>query len=150
MPNSQPRLVLDTNVVLDLLHFADPAATPVLAALESGEARCHADALALDELARVVAYPALALSVPAGQALVERYRRLAVMTERSEPPPGLPRCRDPDDQKFIELAVQVGADLLVSKDKALLGLRGRQGLAFSIVGPVAAGAWLAERISSRR
>ena len=32
------------------------------------------------------------------------------------------RCRDPDDQKFIDLAVAVGAALLFSKDRALLDL----------------------------
>ena len=34
----------------------------------------------------------------------------------------LPLCRDTDDQKFIELAYQSGAAMLITKDKALLKL----------------------------
>lgn len=34
----------------------------------------------------------------------------------------LPLCRDPDDQKFLELAQACAADILISKDKALLKL----------------------------
>jgi putative PIN family toxin of toxin-antitoxin system len=130
-------LVIDTNVVLDLFHFADPAALPLLDALEAGRIRCLADGAALDELARVVAYPEFGLSAAAGRALVERYRRLAVPVEPGEVPQ-LPRCRDRDDQKFLELAFRSGADLLVSKDKALLKLKGRTKLPFRIVKPTEA------------
>lgn len=35
---------------------------------------------------------------------------------------GLPLCTDPDDQKFLELSLQAGADVLITKDKALLKL----------------------------
>ena len=35
---------------------------------------------------------------------------------------GLPICSDPDDQKFLELALQAGAQTLLTKDKALLKL----------------------------
>jgi putative PIN family toxin of toxin-antitoxin system len=134
-------LVIDTNVVLDLFHFADPASLPLLAALEAGRIRCLADGAALDELARVVAYPEFRLSADAGRSLVERYRRLAVAVEPGEVPK-LPKCRDRDDQKFLELAFRCQADLLVSKDKALLKLKGRTNLPFRILTPAGAVACL--------
>ena len=56
--------------------------------------------------------------------------------------PALPRCRDRDDQKFLELAARAQADVLVSKDKALLKLRGRTRLPFRILTPAAACALL--------
>jgi predicted nucleic acid-binding protein len=34
----------------------------------------------------------------------------------------LPRCADPDDQKFLQLALASGARWLISKDNALLKL----------------------------
>ena len=135
------RLVLDTNVVLDLLHFADPAATPLFAALEAGRARCFADHASLGELARVVGYAEFGLSETAGTALVERYRQL-VVTIGPGSVPKLPQCRDPDDQKFLELAFRSQADLLVSKDKALLKLKGRTNLGFRIVPPAGMVAYL--------
>ncbi|RIV65146.1 putative toxin-antitoxin system toxin component, PIN family, partial [Burkholderia pseudomallei] len=41
------------------------------------------------------------------------------------PPRPLPKCRDRDDQKFLELAYTARADWLVSKDRALLKLTRR-------------------------
>jgi predicted nucleic acid-binding protein len=42
-----------------------------------------------------------------------------------EPPRCSLRCKDPDDQVFIDLAVHVGARWLFSKDAALLKLARR-------------------------
>ena len=38
----------------------------------------------------------------------------------------LPACRDPDDQKFLEAALAVRADWLITKDRALLELERRR------------------------
>ena len=51
------RLVLDTNVVLDLLHFDDPAVAPIRRALQEGKAACIGNAACRDELAHVLSYP---------------------------------------------------------------------------------------------
>ncbi|MDR2186523.1 MAG: putative toxin-antitoxin system toxin component, PIN family [Azonexus sp.] len=130
------RLVLDTNVVLDLLHWADADAAPIMAALTARRAECLADERTLGELRRVLTYPRLRLTAAAMADYDARYTALAHLV----PPgaaPALPRCRDRDDQMFLELAARAGADLLVSKDKALLQLRGRGQLGFRIVSPLA-------------
>lgn len=133
------RLVLDTNVVLDLLHFADAEALPILAALERGEAECWSDAASLEELARVVAYPEFRLDAAASAALCARYRHLARIAEAvCAPLPPLPKCKDPDDQKFLELAARMGAGTLITKDKALLALARSKRLSFQILTPAAA------------
>lgn len=138
------RLVLDTNVVMDLLHFRDAAVQSVADALAAGNVTCLADATTLDELERVVGYPEFHLAADAQAALLARYRALVTVMPPGEAP-RLPRCQDPDDQKFLELAARAGADLLVSKDKALLHLKGRQGLAFQIAPPAVAGDFLSNR-----
>ena len=46
----------------------------------------------------------------------------------------LPRCSDPHDQKFLELALAAQADVLVTKDQALLELARRK-LPFRIAPP---------------
>lgn len=121
-----PALVLDTNIVLDLLVFADPAAAPLRAALAAGERRWLATAAMREELARVLAYPQIVprlawygLDAPGVLAAYDGQTRCV------EPAPRAPvTCRDPDDQRFIDLAVAHGAGLL-SKDHAVLRLRRR-------------------------
>lgn len=154
--------VLDTNVVLDLFHFDDPVARPLRQALEAGQVRCVASAATLDELRCVLAYPEFKLD-PARQAVIlTRYQALAEPAEpidagEGQPRTGtpihcglkpvsgrMPRCSDTDDQKFLDLAAASGAHALVSKDRALLGLRRRCASMFRIMTPAEAVRWLAE------
>ncbi len=136
------RLVLDTNVVLDLFHWGNVDAVPIMDALEGGRIECLADQLTLDELQRVLTYPQLKLTPEMAVDRYQHYSRLVQLVGEGEAPP-LPRCQDRDDQKFLELAARCGADLLVSKDKALLKLRGRTKLAFQILKPAQASALIA-------
>jgi len=135
------RLVLDTNVVLDLFHWANTDAVPIMAALESGRIACFADERTLDELQRVLTYPQLKMTPDMMSERYARYSGLIQLVPAGEAPP-LPRCKDRDDQKFLELAARCGANILVSKDKALLKLRGRTTLTFQIMKPAAASALL--------
>ncbi len=135
------RIVLDTNVVLDLFHWANTDAVPIMAALEAGQIECLVDERTLDELQRVLTYPQLKLTPEMIAERWARYRGLVQLIPAGEAPP-LPRCQDRDDQKFLELAARAGADLLVSKDKALLKLRGRSKLTFQILKPAPASALL--------
>lgn len=122
------KLVLDTNVVLEMLHWQDPRCAALLAALQQGRATCHTDAGCLAELQRVLGYPQIGRDDAAQAALLDRYRGLAAEVcadsqarPASDAPP-LPRCRDADDQKFLELAAYCRADLLVTRDRELLRL----------------------------
>jgi len=135
------RLVLDTNVVLDLFHWANTDAVPIMAALEGGRIACFADERTLDELQRVLTYPQLKMTPDMISERYARYSGLIQLVPAGEAP-ALPRCKDRDDQKFLELAARCGANILVSKDKALLRLRGRTTLAFQIMKPAAASALL--------
>lgn len=138
------RLVLDTNVVLDLLHFDDPAVAPLRQALADGRAACCASAATRAELAHVLSRPQFRIGADELRRLLDTYDALARPCAAAGAG-ALPPCRDPDDQKFLELAQAAGADLLVTKDKALLALAGKSGrLGFRIVPPAAAAALLAE------
>ncbi len=119
------RLVLDTNVVLDLVVFQDPGAENLRSAIEAKRVTLLTTADCMGELRRVLAYPRFGLDAGA-QAKALRW-----VEDRSQPietlpaQPGLPRCSDPDDQKFLELAWAANADVLVTKDRALLDLARR-------------------------
>jgi len=117
------RLVLDTNIVLDLLHFFDRHTAALQCAIAAGRVRCFSDHDCLAELERVSAYPQFALAAPARAALLAGYR---AMVSQLEAEPGedatLPRCRDVDDQKFLVLAARARADFLITRDRQLLRL----------------------------
>ena len=120
------QLVLDTNIVLDLLVFADPHARPLHHALQQGALRWLATAEMREELARVLAYPKLAPRVVfhrgTAEAVLQEFDRHAVLHEVPAKAPVT--CGDPDDQKFIDLAVAHRCPLL-SKDHEVLRMRKR-------------------------
>ncbi len=139
---SKPLWVLDTNVVLDLLHFDDPATRPLLQRLESGQVACAVTAATFGEWQRVLAYPEFSLDATRQAALAARYHALSCLLPAKAAVAGLPQCSDPDDQMFIELAAACGAQALVSKDRALLMLRRRCAPLFRVMTPAEAASWL--------
>jgi len=122
-----PRIVLDTNVCLDLFVFGDSLSSHVLAALRSGAVQAVTRDDCREEWHRVLHYPQLPIDDrqrpgfrDAFDALIQRLPFEASTVGDDEV--RLPRCADPDDQKFLELALASGASWLLSKDKELLKL----------------------------
>lgn len=132
-----PCLVLDTNVWLDWLVFDDPGIRPLRQAVKQGAATVAIDEDCLGELARVLAYPLRrqALGQAAQADCIAVCRAWARVVESGPPSSTLPRCEDPDDQKFLELADRAQAQYLLSKDRALLALANRPGIRFHIMTP---------------
>ena len=122
-----PAVVIDTNLALDLLVFDDAAAEPLRQALRRRALRWLATADMRAELARVLGYPQiarrLAPAADSGAAVLAAYDAL-VQAVPAACVTDIPRCQDPDDQPFIELAVAHRA-LLRSKDGAVLQLAPR-------------------------
>ncbi|HZX76798.1 PIN domain-containing protein [Lysobacter sp.] len=138
-PRHPPRIVLDTNVCLDLLAFGDPVLDPLRAALQSGAVVAIGDAPCRAEWQRVLTYPVLRLDEIARVARLADYDDLMTMVEDAPAPAcALPRCADPDDQKFLQLAAASGAQWLLTRDDALLRLarRTRRDGLFDILTPV--------------
>ncbi|MGO1073080.1 PIN domain-containing protein [Lysobacter sp. CA199] len=140
MSADTPRIVLDSNVCLDLFAFADPATAPLLAALREGALIAVTDNACREEWLRILDYPKLALD-PATRAHCLREYDTLLRPHPYSPEDiaatRLPRCADPDDQKFLELALAARARWLLSRDHALivLGRRtAREGL-FEIMTP---------------
>jgi putative PIN family toxin of toxin-antitoxin system len=127
-----PRAVIDTNAVLDWLVFGNACALRLGDSVRRGEWAWCASAPMLDELRAVLNRP-----------LLERWeaaRKLALTMDvvawvAAEPlacavphRQHLLLCRDPADQKFIDLAVHCAPCWLVTRDRALLALRRRAGV----------------------
>ena len=118
--------VIDTNIVLDLWLFEDPATVPLRAALQSGRISHLATRSMRDELERVLTYPhivkRMAKSNIQAQDILNRFDEHCVSAEPAAK--AACTCKDPDDQKFIDLAVAHAVPLL-SKDAAILCMKKR-------------------------
>jgi putative PIN family toxin of toxin-antitoxin system len=118
--------VLDTNIVLDLWVFNDPRTQGLRTALNQSRLHWIATAAMREELRRVLGYPHLlarlqAHSRNAHHVLHEFDHRTALLEDAPKAPC---TCKDPDDQKFIDLSVAHHA-LLLSKDAQVLCMRRR-------------------------
>lgn len=118
-------VVLDTNALLDWLVFAHPACADWQPRLAGDGLAWSATAAMRDEWQHVLGRGVGAAWQPAPQRLQAAWDTLARLHPAAAPPLTVPRCSDPDDQKFIDLAVTAGARWLVTRDRALLKLRRR-------------------------
>ena len=119
-------VILDTNIILDTFVFNDPAAKPLRDRLQSGNLQWIATAPMREELERVLAYPKIVKRLEYYQLQADyvmgQFDRLVQTVEVAAKAPIV--CKDPDDQKFIDLAVAHKA-LVLSKDNAVLCMKKR-------------------------
>jgi putative PIN family toxin of toxin-antitoxin system len=125
------KLVFDTNIVLDWLVFDDPALTLLSRQLQENRITLLTDAMAIQELQRVLNYPALGLNPQQQTEVLSTYQQQTLQPAlpmgysalQLQLPPAFPICSDADDQPFLALAFHSQADALVSRDQALLRLK---------------------------
>lgn len=119
-------LVLDTNVVLDLFVYEDPATQALRTVLADEPVRWLATAVMREELRRVLDYPQVRKRMAAraltAEAVLDGFDARAQIVAVAPKAPFT--CKDRDDQQFIDLAVAHAAHL-ISKDKAVLCMRKR-------------------------
>jgi putative PIN family toxin of toxin-antitoxin system len=122
-----PRVVLDTNVSLALFAWADPGCALLATALNEQRLRAVANVATRAEWQRILERPELRLDATVRACAAAAFDELVVdvETEHSPAPLALPRCRDRDDQMFLELARDAGAIALYSRDRELLKLSRR-------------------------
>lgn len=137
MPRSRPpelsaasvRIVLDTNVIVAGLLWRGPPHV-LLEQVRAGSLRLILSPVLQAELSEVIRRPKFDAILARGG--VSRERLLAEfqhLAERIEPHPlPEPRCRDPDDDHVLALAIAGKADLIVSGDDDLLSMRDCEGI----------------------
>lgn len=131
------RVVIDTNVCLDLFVFHDPRWSALLEAIEMRTIEAVTRDDCRTEWQKVLEYKHLPLDAQSRPVAAARFDMLITCISPQVSGIRLPVCSDPDDQKFLELARDAGAQVLITKDKALLKLgrkTAREGL-FSIMTP---------------
>lgn len=122
-------VVLDTNVVVSALGFGGPPLEALLRSLDD-DVRLLASEETLGELERVMTYDHLPFTS------ADRVQLLSILRREADilgPDATVAVVRDSDDDKFLELALDGGAEYVVSGDRDLLSLDSFEGV--EIVSP---------------
>jgi uncharacterized protein len=120
-----PRVVLDTNIVLSALVFAQGRLVPLRHAWQQAQCKPLVSSATVAELVRALTYPKFKLSSDEQQELLADYLPYCTAVRMPAKPPRTPVCRDPCDLPFLQLAVAGKADYLVTGDRDLLALAGQ-------------------------
>jgi len=119
----KPRLVLDTNVILDLLVFKDPSAESIRQLLDAKLIDAVRTPASMEELIDVIGRPAFKLSQEDQASIVQAWESRSRLLENTAIEPAPFTCRDLDDQVFINIAYSLRPALLLSKDLRVLELQ---------------------------
>ena len=118
---NQPRVVIDTNVLLSALLFNQGSVAWLRHAWQLDAIRPLTGRKTTEELLRVLAYPRFKLTAADYEDLLGDYlpwcETVSVLIKTK-----VPDCRDPFDRPFLALALAAKADALVTGDKNLLAL----------------------------
>jgi len=127
MPRSKPipRVVIDTNLVLSALVFAQGRLSPLRHAWQGTQLQPLVSSVTATELIRVLAYPKFKLTAADQQEPLADYLPYCTTVRMPAKPPATPACRDPLDLPFLQLAIAGKAAYLVTGDQDLLSLAGR-------------------------
>ena len=115
------RIVLDTNNLISAIFFEKGNEARVLDEALAGRVRLLASLETLQEFQETLSRPKFQLSPSEVLAIFQ----LIVSTCEIVLAPQMAKvkCRDPDDQKFLDCAVAGRADFLVTGDRDLLTMR---------------------------
>ena len=118
---SSLRVVLDTNVLLSALLFHAGALCWLRNAWQTDDIHPLSSRETMAELIRVLSYPKFDLTGEEQEHLLADYLPWCE-TVVVPKPPAIPRCRDPFDRPFLELALVAQAHALTTGDNDLLDL----------------------------
>lgn len=128
------RVVVDTNILVRALIMPHGRVGPVLQRLRHGAYILLYSRPLLEELVDVLNRPRLRDKYSLSEEDIAITLRLILLRgEAVTPKETITACRDPKDNKFLEVAVAGQADILVSGDEDLLVLHPFEGV--SIVSP---------------
>ena len=117
-----PRVVIDTNLVLSALVFAQGCVKPLRLAWQNQQILPLVSKASAAELIRVLHYPKFKLSADDQQELLADYLAYCQTVVIPQPPPMTPECRDAFDVPFLQLALAGDAQALITDGRDLLCL----------------------------
>jgi len=127
-----PKAVIDTQVVMDWLVFAEPSVAPLASAVQCGGLCWIGSPAMRAELLHVLGRGVAAEWAPKLAAIESAFEQWCTPILAVPTPAVRLLCRDPDDQMFIDLAIAQQCQWLISRDRAVLALA-RRARAFGLV-----------------
>ena len=116
------RVVFDTNTVVSALLFTKGRLAWLRPVWRQGSVVPLVTKATTEELLRVLAYPKFQFAQDEREELLGEFLPFVEIVDVPSLTDDLPRCRDPQDQKFLQLAAAGEADALVTGDADLLML----------------------------
>ena len=119
------RIVCDTNVLLSAYLFRSGTFVWLREAVDAIRLTLVFNRYTTAELLRVLAYDKFALTKSERESVLLRvmlHAQAHVPAKAAVQLRGVPQCRDPQDQMFIDLAYAAGLDAIVSGDKDVIAL----------------------------
>ena len=121
----RPVVVLDTNILLDILVFDDERAHPLRSALEAQKLDAVATHKTIDELIDVLSRPQFKLTLDQQTQAIQQWKSWSRAINDDDLQVAPWKCKDRDDQVFINLAYTLKPSTLISKDKLVLKIAKR-------------------------
>ena len=119
------RLILDTNILLDIFVFQDIKTQDLKQAMNDRQIAVFASQKTIAELADVIARPLFGLEPQQQNEILEQWQSISEFQDDASLPQAPWTCADADDQIFLDLAFHLKPAILVSKDNELLKLASR-------------------------
>ena len=119
--SEKTRIVIDTNILLDVIFFEHPHVEGLKNAIENGQLEAWSCKLIWEEFLDVMRRPAFYKNEETYQKMIGKALKY-FQFETKEIQRTAFKCRDPDDQIFIDLAVIKAPCWLISRDLEVLKL----------------------------
>lgn len=116
--SERPAIILDTNVILDIFYFKDPVSLGLWKYIGDNQLKITFSASTLNEAELILRRAVFDLGE---DQCLEIEGILAERSLKAEPTETSPcKCKDKEDQKLLDLAVNISPALIVTKDKRVL------------------------------
>lgn len=132
-PRSEPRryggvkpvVILDTNILLDILVFDDQRAHPLRGALVEKKIDAVATVKTIEEFVDVIGRSQFDLNPNQQEEIQLQWESWSRILDDGDLIAAPWKCKDRDDQVFINLAYSLRPAILISKDKLVLKIAKR-------------------------
>jgi len=121
------KVVLDTNIVVSSALCIDGNPAKVFEMILLEKIKNYTTEEIIKEISKVMERPKIAkrLSLVEIEFIMDNYRRFS---EKIGPKISITESEDPDDNKFLECAVEADVDFIISGDEHLLKLKEFKGI----------------------